>query len=485
MNVGFRVDASSLVGSGHVMRCLSLANALKSSGAFTIFVCATIPEHLLVLLTGSGHRVQMLGVENAGSQSRDAYATLEILGDVDLVVVDHYGLGIEWESIIQPYAKIFALDDLGRDHVAKWVLDQNLYSIIGNRYKTKLSKNTVLLEGPKYALLRPEFRIARNKASIRQNGLTQILVFLGGMDNDNVTSLVLEALEISECDELVVNVVVGPTHPAMNFLKEWCASRPSAFLHVQTNSISDLMLRADLAIGAGGINTWERCSVGLPAIALTLAENQSEVIAEGTKAGIIHGMSSVPTACELANVIRFYKNNPMLIEAMSRRAYAMTDADGVSRIGSLLSPPQIKVRLARLADSKKIYEWRTSSNAVRFSKSQSSFGFEDHLTWFNAALADSQRLILVGEYDGIEVGVVRYDFDNFGKAIASIFLSNESQGKRLGSSLLNAAEDYMRLERPDIRYIEALVVGGNTASEITFRRSGYSHCYDVFKKVFE
>ncbi|RPH61961.1 MAG: UDP-2,4-diacetamido-2,4,6-trideoxy-beta-L-altropyranose hydrolase, partial [Burkholderiales bacterium] len=297
MRVAFRTDASDRIGTGHLMRCLTLADALRAAGARTRFVCRPLPQGLGELVASRGHELVVLpaGTTVAGhggrlppgeaapahaawldaTQGDDAEATLAVLaggGDRDWLVVDHYALDARWESRLRARAnRILAIDDLAdRRHDCDALLDQNFYADMHGRYRGLVPDGCAMLLGPRYALLRPEFAAARAVLGIRGEAVRRVLVFFGGVDARNLTGAALDALDAIGTD-LEVDVVIGATHPQHDAIVARCAARARTTCHVQASNMAELIAAADIGVGAAGVATWERCALGLPALAVAVA----------------------------------------------------------------------------------------------------------------------------------------------------------------------------------------------------------------------
>lgn len=479
----FRADANQTLGSGHVMRCQSLARVLRKRGADTCFAVLDLPDHLAALLAQDGHALKRLPESVRGDQMADALATLEGEEGLAGCILDHYQLGEIWEQAVQAHTELLALDDLGRPHAANWLLDPNFYADPVSRYEGQLDPNVRALLGPKFALLREEFECARRDAKVRDRGIKHILVSFGGMDADNVTGVALAAIDSSLSAEVEVTIIAGASHPALHELQAWGFRRKNASLKVQVSDMTPHLLAADLAIGAGGTSTWERCACGLPTIAVCLAENQREVIREGTSAGFLWGFDGVPAVQELAGVLIALAGAPGLLSHMSREALSITDARGARRVADLLMPHQIEIRLAAKDDAVMIYEWRTDPSVLGVSRNSKSFTFDEHQAWLRQTLLDPDRLLLIGAHLGKDIGVVRFDINN-GRAEVSIFLLPETTGAGLGRVLLAAAEARLKLSRPDVLRVDAWVTEGNPGSLNMFKHLGYSPRISLLEKEF-
>ncbi|MFJ5767796.1 UDP-2,4-diacetamido-2,4,6-trideoxy-beta-L-altropyranose hydrolase [Lysinibacillus sp. NPDC093210] len=255
MKVIIRTDASIEIGSGHVMRCLTVAKNLRLNECEVIFWMQDLPGNLIDYVNSEGFR-NIFEAEQA-----------------DLYIIDHYGIDKEWESEIRVFTKkIAVIDDLAnRKHDCELLLDQNALPYFESRYDGLVSDTCVKLLGPKYLIMRDEFIDARRLLRKRQEKIENLLVFMGGSDPTNETMKILEALEDFQFKH--VDVVVGNGNVFKEQIREVCEER-GYYYHCQINYMAELMQQADFAIGAGGSTTWERCYVGLPSSSTIVAENQ-------------------------------------------------------------------------------------------------------------------------------------------------------------------------------------------------------------------
>lgn len=268
----FRADASPRIGTGHIMRCLTLADVLAQRGFAIGFVCSPETPHTVPRLAQSGYDVQ------------------HVLPSVvaKLLIVDHYGLGADYETQAAKSAeRIMVIDDLPqRDHACDLLLDQT-YGRQESEWRPLLPAHAQILVGPDYALLRPEFTKLRKSALRRRGGgpALRLLISLGGTDPDNITGAILAALIASDLT-LSIDVVLGASAPHIDAVRAQIAAQspPQSttgkpiILHVGLTSLAPLMVQADLSIGAGGATSWERCCLGLPTVTLEIAANQRDVI---------------------------------------------------------------------------------------------------------------------------------------------------------------------------------------------------------------
>lgn len=256
MDIVIRVDASFKIGSGHVMRCLTLATEFRKRGHRVFFWMKELAEDMREFVYKQGFPV---------------VSTFQV---ADICIVDHYDLDIIWEKKMRSYVKkIVVIDDLAnRKHDADVLLDQNVVPNYEKRYDDLVPRQCLKLLGPKYLIMREEFIQERKKLHIRTGEVKRILVFMGGSDPTGETFKVLQALDKVEIIAHV-EIVVGDSNPYKEEIKAISLIKGYQF-HCQVNYMATLMAKADFSIGAGGSTTWERCFVGLPSSATIVAENQ-------------------------------------------------------------------------------------------------------------------------------------------------------------------------------------------------------------------
>ena len=291
MQTVFRVDASRQIGSGHLMRCLTLANQLQKLGTEkVIFVSRDLEGNLFSLVGARGYEICILprhdGMPRLNgyaawltvSQEIDAEETLSAIsqyGKISWLIVDSYAIDETWENMVGPYvSRIMAIDDLAnRRHNVDVLLDQNFSPGRDKDYACLVPQDCKLLMGLDYLLLRDEFYAAKNKVKQRNGEIQRVLVFFGGVDLTDETSKTLDAMELFPA--LVVDVVVGGSNPQAEKIAARCRKKANWQYHYQIDYMASLMAKADLAIGAGGTATWERGFLGLPSLVISVADNQS------------------------------------------------------------------------------------------------------------------------------------------------------------------------------------------------------------------
>lgn len=303
--VAFRADASQQIGTGHVMRCLTLADSLRNRGAACHFICGLKSGNLVDLIQRSGYPVRTLPQvgqsdsvpepKNPGrtyaswlqtDQATDARETSEALAEIgpDWLIVDHYAIDARWEQAVRARTRsLMVIDDLAdRPHDCDLLLDPNLSREPGN-YSGLLPPGCETLTGEDFALLRPEFAELRQVSLQRRKlpRLKSLLVSMGGVDRDNNTSVALKAL--NECPmpaDCQVTVVLGSTTLWLTKVEEVVAAlKWDTRVLNGSDEMARIMSQSDLAIGACGVTGMERACLGLPSIMLETADNQAPFLA--------------------------------------------------------------------------------------------------------------------------------------------------------------------------------------------------------------
>lgn len=356
--IAFRVDSSAHMGSGHVMRCLTLADALSAQGARCRFISRPHPGHLLEMIRRRGHDIEVLPQGEPFDDSASPYAhwlgcswqqdaahSRAALNSrrPDWLVVDHYALDAQWESAIASHCgKLMVIDDLAnRVHHADLLLDQNLGRSYQD-YAGKAPPECTVLTGPSHALLRPEFSALRPASLARRQhaGLQRVLVTMGGGDPRDATRRCLagirDSLRFSPLGmaDIRITVVMGPQADSLNLVREMASLMPcSTEVLVNVEHIAELMANSDLAIGAAGSTSWERCCLGLPTLMLVLADNQREAARQLVLAGAARQIEvGDELADQLQQALISFTNEPGILADMAARAAAITDGMGASRV---------------------------------------------------------------------------------------------------------------------------------------------------------
>jgi len=470
MKIAFRVDASRSLGTGHLMRCLTLADVLAGEGVDSVFLCRA--DDATSLVGDAGHDLLELPAQPSGEEV-DAEQCGELLDrSLDWLVVDHYALGDAWERQMNAHTpRLAAIDDLARPHDVDLLLDQNVLPDGANPYASRLPVRARALLGPRYALLRPEFIGTPRE---RDGSISRVLVNFGGSDPANATTLALDALEQVGWTDRAVDVVVGRLHQHTDQLADRCSAHPSWALHVQTPRLGQLMRAADLALGAGGTSTWERCASALPALVVTIADNQLELAAATASAGACRWLGGIDDVGvdALAGALESLAGDPDALQRMGHAAGALCDGRGAGRVARALLGACLAFRAADAADEGLTLEWRNHPEVRRFSGDGSPIAHDDHHRWFGRVIADPDRALLIAQHEGRPLAVVRFDDLGTGEPEISIYVDPARHGGGWGTEVLVAAASWLQ-ERHEIRRIRARIHADNSASQRAFGAAGF------------
>ena len=505
----FRCDASLQIGSGHVIRCRTLARELRRRGAEITFLCRRQPGDLIELLEQefqvlSLPEQQLMpceGLEGRNlygawlgcSQQQDAadcLAALEQAGSsgVQWLVVDHYGLDASWEGAMreglgsEPPPQLLVIDDLAdRSHICDLLLDQNFFGeATEQRYQGFVPPQCRQLLGPHYALLGPEYALLHPLVPPRTE-LRRVLVFFGGVDHDNLTGRTLEALIDPELAHLAVDVVIGRQSPHRPAVEDIVARRPQTNLFELLSSLAGLIARADLAIGAGGSTSWERIALRLPTLVVICGLDQAPIANALDKLGNIQLLGEKETVT--LDDIRFALIGRIATFLEVReQPPALTDGFGAPRLAMAMLGIQsaISLRPAGAGDEALLLRWANDPQVRASSFSPNLIARLDHHNWFLQGLADPNRLLLIATAaDGCPIGQIRFDrqplptHDGSAEAIVDVSLDSCVRGFGLSAELVRLGLQAMEQTWGSEIEAVAKVLKSNRASNACFNRAGF------------
>lgn len=498
--VSLRVDASTIIGTGHLRRCLSLAQALVEQGAEVNVLVRHLDEVAPQVLSGAavsaGINVHWLpapavpyvpGADGPPHQAwagvswaQDATDTIAALCDdlPDWLVVDHYAFDARWHASVRQGLKcrLLAIDDMAdRALDVDALLDQNWDIDHRTKYAPCLRRKPRWLTGPRYALLSAAYRTApryRFHDQVRSLG-----IFVGGTDPGGASAQVLKICRRSGFAGPIA-IVSTSANPHLAELRAACAATPATSLTLDEPDLAAFFARHDLQIGAGGGATWERCCIGVPTIGLVLAANQMAVVPALDELGVLRaarldGDSDSSDLPALTQVLAALLADPDARRSLGERAALLVDGRGAQRVALSLLCDTLHLRPANGEDGRMLHRWRNHPAVRAVSDSKDPIDIADHLAWLQRVLVASDRWLYVAEVGRLPVGSIRFDRLAADRVEVSLYLDPELQGLGLGRRLLLGGEQAMREHLGRDFTVDASVLAENTASRHLFEVCGY------------
>ena len=348
MKVIIRVDASVEIGTGHVMRCITLAEELRNHNFEINFITRNHKGNLIKFIQQKGFTTHILPSPQqklihksdyaswlGDSQINDAKQSLSFLQKDEpyLLIVDHYGIDTIWETLIRPHVTwLTVIDDLAnRKHLCDILVDQNWYAKkTKTRYANLVPEHCNCLLGPQYSLLTPEYANFASLVPPHKGILQRILVFLGGSDPDNVTGKIIQSLMSPIFRHLIVDIVIGINHPCKEEIELQAEQRAYTYVHYNLPSLAGLMIQSDLMIGAGGSTTWERLCLGTPSLTVTIADNQREYTKALSVEGYISYLGDISslTPSSIAHTLELIIKQPQKLQEQSNKGKKLVPGNG-------------------------------------------------------------------------------------------------------------------------------------------------------------
>lgn len=495
MNIVIRVDASIFIGSGHVMRCLVLAKGLTARGHKVTFICRPQAGDMIGFLQSQHQTVISLPVlmdvitpKNTcdykawlqvpwlqDAQDVEAIVTdIDGISNIDLIIVDHYGLDIEWERHVKAElgCRLFAIDDLVRKHAAELILDQTLQRD-SHEYKC-FNHHSDILVGCDYALIKPEFSQLRETALAKQiNPQTPtLLVSMGAIDQFNVTLKVLKVFATQVIAKPSVTVLLSRRAPHYAEVSEFCCQHDWVTHLDFVTDMPSLMHKHDVAIGAPGSTTWERACLGIPSILIPLAENQQTIYQKMLAVDAAISVSIEDISSHLAEAYNQLMNR---VEYYQAQNLSLCDGLGLNRV--LLKVEQlcksdnaIHLRKATPADIELVYQWQCQPGTRQYALNSQVPTLQEHQQWMQNKLtsfSDYFYIITFGR-EQLPVGVIRLDRSPDKSYILSIYIDEAFYGQGIAKQALRN----LNVIHANI-LIKAQVLAENIASQRLFSSVGY------------
>jgi UDP-2,4-diacetamido-2,4,6-trideoxy-beta-L-altropyranose hydrolase len=481
------------------MRCLTLASELREHGSKVSFISREHHVGLCNLSDAGGFVLIRLPAPDPDmvfeqfpahaawlgtSWKEDARQTLAVLDGLaekpDWLVVDHYAIDQRWESAVAPsVTRLMVIDDLAdRPHSCDLLLDQNLVAEFDTRYAGKVPERCRLLLGPKYALLQRDYTELSDSGAAVRGFIRRILIFFGGADQRNLTGRSISAFLALDRPDLEVDVVISAGCPNEHTIFQQTQGHQNIHVHSNLPSLASLMRQADLAIGAGGAASWERLFLGLPAIVVTLADNQRPIAAELHRRQLIRWLGDQNDVDEV-DILRALREllEHGTLQSEFLNGMRVVDGKGVGRVWAAMtvnSSAPMLIRKVTLDDEKILLEWANDPVTRVSAFSRGLITSQTHKKWLQSRLSNEAlcRMYIVESPEGEPLGQVRFEFSD-AAWVVDYSLSPVFRGRGLGRRLLELA--LLKLQSEEV---DAVVLGqvkvSNLASRRVFESLGFS-----------
>jgi UDP-2,4-diacetamido-2,4,6-trideoxy-beta-L-altropyranose hydrolase len=460
------------VGTGHVMRCLALAQVWKRAGGVVTFLIREGLAGIEERIRAEGVLLKTLPQEHESSP--EAFVDAVLSSDAPIAVLDGYSFGAhEQEELSKARIRVLTIDDYGHAtaYPVRWVLNQNSYAVP----EMYTGTNARLLLGPAYALLRDEFLPWIGWKRSIPDRARKILITIGGSDPHNTSTQIVQSIKLLGNADLEVVLVVGGGNPHGDALLEAMVRCPVAVRMVRNvQDMPALMAWADVAISGAGVTSYELCYMGLPSLLLIVAENQRRIAEDLSElgavvnAGTTQGFRGELFAGQLRSLIEDSERRG----AMSREGRELVDGMGSGRVRAALVDRELELRSARESDRQLLFEWAVDPVTRAASFHSDAISWEGHSRWFAERLQDPHSAIYIGENAAHEaVGVVRFQIEGE-NALLSVNVAPKFRGEGWSRELIAFSTRSLVRARA-VRRIEAFVKPENQVSIRLFEASGF------------
>jgi len=491
LNLVIRADANSRIGTGHLMRCIALAQAWQERGGYVTFLSHCQNEALQRRVIKEGF--EFVFVERPHPDPADLKQVLDQLQNfrngngIPWLALDGYHFDSDYQkSIREAGSRLVVIDDY--NHLSNYHADILLNQNIGAELIPYICDlKTVKLFGPKYSLLRTEFLTWKNRIQKQPEDQRRIMVTLGGADPDNITLKVLRALLQTRLKDFCVDVIVGPANPNIKELEFeiQCARKASVplakaiqFLH--SINMPEIMAMTDVAISAGGSTCWELCFFGIPSLLIIAAENQQSTAVglDHTGAAACLGWHEDVDPVRLSSTLKNFLSNFHQLRLMSLQAKKIVDGRGRNRLLNLMdwietaeNKNDFLLRKVRIKDAFQLWMLANDLDVRRNSFNTGPITYENHVRWLNKKLASGTSVIYVLDVSGVLVAQIRYD-TNDSTAEIDYAVNPSFRGKNIGSKILEMTWK-SACEELGVQRARGIVKKNNKCSIFSFQKSGF------------
>ncbi len=478
-SIVIRADASAKIGTGHIMRCIALAQAWQDRGGHVTFISHCESDALRKRILQEGF--QFLFLDNPHPDPSDLKQTLERLSAKCSLVLDGYHFTPDYQKAIRDAGiRLLVIDDMNHlpHYHADILLNQNIHA---QDLKYRCDEDTTLLLGTSFVLLRREFLKYRDFKRQIPYRAKNILVTLGGSDPDNVTFKVIEALKLLNEPDIAGRIIIGPANPHQETLRKAIVSADfMAELLINPPNMPELMAWADMAISAGGSTCWELTFMGVPSIILVSAENQAAVVEYlmNKKVIVNLGFFAKCTKERISYACKTLIGSSIARTSLSQQSIALINGSGPDHVIKAINRNNITLREVTCLDRELIWHWANDKETRKASYSQAHISWDEHIRWFDSVYRQkNHRFYIANNGSKTPVGQIRFAID--GKdAIVSFSVDPESRRRGYGKDILIKAAKIL-FNETNIEQISAYVKSENEASLMVFQKAGFRTVAEV------
>lgn len=472
-----RADAIGQMGTGHVMRCFALAQAWSNTIGDVVFLTACLNPVLLKKLRDATFKVHV--IDHPYPDGRDWDVTKSIITEYPnaWIVLDGYHLDEVYQKRVKETGnRVLVIDDTAhlQHYHADIILNQNLHA---EHLIYSHDPDTKLLLGTRYTLLRKEFYRWADLERKVSGVAHRVLVSFGGTDTENQTLKVVRALQKVDTSTFETVVVVGTSNSHIEEIETLvCESSVPIRLIQDTDDMAELMAWADVAITSAGSTTWELAFMGLPALVIATAENQTNVAVEVERLGAAQNLGWYDglSELEISEALRALLLDSQRRQTMSVDGSAVVDGHGAERVCSALVENGLYLRLASRIDCQLLWRWANDPFTRSMAVNTDSIEFDDHVCWFEEKLKSEDTTIMILERDSEPVGQIRFDLDILDCAEIDVYIDEPYRGISLGTYLLNeGAKRYFAVSKERVKALIGHVKSDNMASRRAFEEAGF------------
>ena len=482
----FCFSASSIIGSGHSIRCNAFADILDETGWTIRFIVGKETISTTSHITNSSEFI--CSTYESISELPNIISKLDI---IDLLIIDDYSVNKEIENNCRKYAnKIVVIEDIPyKFHDCDVLIDQTL-GREAEEYDSLLPKNTLRLVGSKYALLRKDFlnfryKCWRKKKIAKKN--KSILISYGSLDEHDLVCKTIDVINNGKLD-IDINIIISSASKFIDKIKKYQTKNNNINLYIDIKNVPEIISNSDLAIGSAGLSSLERCCLGLPSLIIETSDNQKELSKSLNKSGCAHYVGKFPDInwTQISAILKNLLGDHKQLEIMSFRSMVNVDGHGTLRTVISLLPTYktiagdiINLRLVEFSDESQIYEWQINPNTRKYSENTAAPTPDEHHQWFMKKMNSEKCVQTIIQCNERDVGVLRFEknTDNNNTFTVAIYLDQKEYGKGIGTQALLCGKNLFPRKN-----LLAKIMDKNIASKKIFVKAGFFQISPEFYK---